>query len=159
MKLIYKLTIILAIFQFTVLIVNSLGGDNPIFPKESQFYSDSEINADIRDADSAWNATMYFFVPSSNSIVETVSISAIAAMIFIGGTISAFVTHSFVPIAFAFLLYIFFNMLTKSIGFINKMFYNWDNQSMIYLAICIGVAVFTIFIITIAETPTHGRSG
>jgi len=150
---------ILAAMQFVILLVNSLGGNNPIFPKEAQFYSDFEIPTNIRNADDAWIATSEIFRPSTGNVyIDTVSIGAFGALLIVGIAIS-WKAHSMVPLAFIFLLYIFFNMFSKSIKFMNKMFYNWDNSSMIYMAILFGVMIFTIFIITLAETPTHGKSG
>ena len=155
MKLMYKVMLFLAIIQMTILIVNATG----VFPKDGQFYSDTEISADVDPSDNAWNVTQAFFVPSENAYIGNVGIGAIVLLFVGAGAIGAWITHSFIPVVIIFQCYIFFNMMLNSMGFVEKMFYNWNSNAMIYLAICLGVGIFIIFLITIVESPTHGRSG
>ena len=159
MKAIYKFVLFLAMFQMMVLIVNATG----VFPKDGQLYSDVEVYVSEGDdsGDAAWRITQAFFVPSTDDygLDEGLTIPIIVGLFVVGGGLAAFITHSFIPIAIIFLCYVFFTMLLNSYSFLSKLFNYGDSDSLIYLGICIGVSMFIIFVITIAETPTHGRSG
>jgi len=161
MKLMYKIMLFMIAFQFTILILNATN----VFPEDGQFYSDTDIDVNVRDSDTAIDSFGYIFVPDGNHLGLTaddngmITISAVITVFLAVGAIGAWVTHSFVPVVVVFMGYMFFVMITRSMSFFQKLFTNWDNQIMLYLSICLGVAIFFIVLITIVETPTHGRSG
>ena len=134
-----------------------------VFPQNSRLYSDIDMSELQEDADtSAWDVFVYLFTPTSNTyfggVFSEMSIAALSGIFIVTGVASAILTHSLVIPSLIVLFYSVFNMLTKSMVFIDTLFRSWNSQALIFLGISIGVALFIIFLITIVESPTQGRS-
>ena len=159
MKTLYKIIIFLGVFQVMILSVNALD----VFPQNSRLYSDIDMSALQKDAEtSAWDVFVYLFTPTSNTyfggVFNNMSIAALSGVFIVTGVASAILTHSLVIPSVIVLFYSVFNMLTKSMLFIDTLFRQWGSQALIFLGISIGVALFIVFLITIVESPTQGRS-
>jgi len=145
----------LAMFQVTVLMVNAAD----VFP--STFYDDLEVSSNIRNADSPEAAISWLLTPNIGAFGINKSPLTVGVIVaaFVGlGIAAAIFTHSFLPVVAVIIGYSFFNMLTYSYSFISKLF-QWETGAMTYLALCLGVGLVFIVIVTIVELPTHGRSG
>ena len=156
MKNIYKIILFFAIFEVTVLMINAMD----IFPNELYSDSDTELEK-LESSEGPWEIVRTLFVPSSNSYISNIGIAGIVGLFVIGGGVAAYFSHGNMSgLVIVFFCYVFFTMITNSIGFFDKIFrhYNEAGSAMVYLGVCLGVAIFIIFIITIVETPTHGRS-
>ena len=158
MKSLYKIMIISMMFPIVVLTVNSMG----IFPYT--FYSDTEIQNvySITPTSTAEGIFSIMLVPNIDFLGVTdqaITISLVVGVFTIAGAAVAIVTHSFAPVIISFMGYCFFVMMTKSMGFVQKIFNNFGGTEMIYLGLLIGIGIVIIVIITIVETPAHGRSG
>ena len=100
------------------------------------------------------------FAPADNVWgFNSMQIGALMVIIMGGGTIIALLSKTYVIIPMMVLGFSFFNMITKSYGFFNKLFTNWNSTELVYLSLCFGVGLVIIVIITIIEMPSHGRSG
>lgn len=158
MKTIYTIMIFLAIFQVTVILVNSLG----VFPDDSTFYSDIESSELQKAGNNPSTIFSKLFVPSDTNIagfsLSSGSIIAVIILIATLGTGIAIFTQSFVPAILAIQGILFVPMITNSMTFFTKLFRNFNSNSLTYLAVTIGVGFLIILLITVVETPTHGRS-
>lgn len=155
MKKIYKIMIFLVLFQFSVVIVNAL----EVFPSENTFYSDAETRS-IRELDSPTDALSYFFelpgIPGLSALQTTFTFGMLVILFLSIGAAIARATHSWSPVIVVIIATSFVPMLMKSLGFFNKMLYNWNNQALMYLGLTLGVGIIILVVITILETPTHG---
>ena len=155
MKRLYLIILFLAIFQGVVLMVNAMD----VFP--TTFYDDSEVNDKLRNADSGWEAMSAMLTPNTAAFGLEEAPLTIAAIVIAFGTIGtgvAIFTHSFLPVVITIVGYSFFTMMTHSYNFISKLF-QWETDAMTYMALCIGIGITFIVIITLVEMPAHGRSG
>ena len=154
MKNMYKIILFLAIFQITVVMVESL----EVFP--NSFFKENEIETlDIKDTDDMPQAAETIF---SNMFIPSQSFFGkmrYGVAILVGTAISFLTKQNPAVIVVAVLGYSFFNMITNSFGFFSNLFRTWDSPSLIYLGICFGVGLVIIVVITILEQLTHGRSG
>lgn len=159
MKLLYKIMILMIIFPVVILMVNSMN----IFP--NTFYSDAEVQSvyDISTTSSPESIVSTMLVPNVSFLgvgADSALTIGLIIAVFLGlGSAAAIATHSFAPVVISFMGYSFFVMMTKSMGFFNKIFNNFGGNEVIYLGICFGVGLVALVIIYIMETPTHGRGG
>ena len=158
MKTIYKIIIFLAVFELTAILVNGMN----IFPAESTFFSD--INSEeVREAgNNPLDVYLTLFKPSGFEVAgfsfSSASFTAILIVILTFGTGVAILTKSFVPAVLALQGIILLPMITRSGGFFRKLFENFDSTALTYLGVTIIVGFLIVLLITIIETPTHGRS-
>lgn len=155
MKAIYKIILFFAIFQLVVVLVNIID----VFP--TTLYTDSETE-DLRGAKGPLGVLNYLFsVPEIPGLggYTTFTFGMIAFLFLVVGAAIARATHSWTPVIVVMICTTFVPMLTNSYNFFNKMFTNWNNLTLVYLGLIFGVGIVIIVLITIAETPTHGRSG
>ena len=153
MKLMYKILIFLTVFYGVVFMVNSMG----IFPET--FYSDAETGITDKSASGIITA---IFVPSLNNWgLDSVSATAITAFIVVGAVGSGLLVQSPVLPSVIIVGYLFFNMMTRSYGFLSKLFEGVEGSptSLVYLGVCIGAALFVIGLITVVEMVAQGGSG
>lgn len=155
MKKLYKIMMFLILFQFSVVIVNAL----EVFPSENTFYSDAETKS-IRELDDPVDALAYFFelpdIPGLSAFQTTFTFGMLVTIFLVIGAAIARATHSWAPVIVVIIASSFVPMLTKSLGFFNKLLYNWDNAALMYLGLTLGVGIVILAVITILETPTHG---
>lgn len=158
MKTLYKLMLFFAIFHGTVLMVNSMN----IFPAESTFYSDPIYDGDLTVPENLIKFIFPALRGDDGSDLE-ISINIIAGIltggVFIIGVLISWISKSLAPIVIAVLGGSMIPMVMNSWKIFNKIFYEFDSAAMEYLALCFGVGIIVIAIITILEMPTHGRSG
>jgi len=156
MKALYKIIIFFAVFQLTVIIVNLLG----IFPYT--LYSDIETQ-ELQGIRNPIDYLPYFFsLPDFAGLGSFFTNFTFAMLVFIFagiGAVYARATHNWSPVIVIIIASSFVPMITRSSKFFNKLFYTWDVPALTYLAVTLGVAIILIAIITIVETPTHGKSG
>ena len=160
MKNLYKIVLFLAIFQITVVMVESLD----VFP--NTFFATSDVDElDIEQADDMPEAaeTIFsnMFLPSQSFFgTARYGVAALVGVFLTVGTAVSFLTkQNPAVIVVAVLGYSFFNMISNGFDFFSNLFMNWDSPSLIYLGIAFGVGLVIIVIITILESLTHGRSG
>lgn len=156
MKGMYKVILFFAMFYMSVIVVNSLG----VFP--NTFYSDAEV-ADLRGQNGPMGIISYLFalpdIPGVSALFSTFTFAMLTTLFLVIGAAIARATQSWTPVLVVIITSSFVPMLSKSWGFFRKLFTNWDVESMTYLALALGVGLFIIVVITIMETPSHGRSG
>lgn len=162
MKLMYRFMIFLALFQVVVVLVNSLG----VFPDDSTLYSDVEMEEiESQDGD-ILGILSYIFLPQGefkilgiSVTITSFSIAAIISIIAVSGAAVSIVTHSFIPVVLALFSILFLPMFTRSIGFFRRVFEIGDSPSLMYLGVVLLVGIMIVFVLTVVEMPTHGRSG
>ena len=153
MKKLYKLIIFVVVFQFAVIIVNATG----VFP--NTLYSDAETE-ELRNVENPIDILPYLFelpkIPGLSSFQTQFTFGMLVFIFLVMGAAIYRATHSITPLIIVIIATSFVPMLTKSLKFFNKLFYNWDSVTLSYMAICLGVGVILLAVITILETPTHG---
>jgi len=153
MKKLYKLIIFLAIFQFAVIIVNATN----VFP--TTLYSDIETEG-LRNLDSPTDVLAYLFeppnIPGLSRFQTNFTFGMLITIFTIIGIAAYRISGTWTPMLVLIICGSFIPMMTKSLDFFNKLFYNWDSITMTYLALCIGVGIIILAVITVLETPTHG---
>ena len=130
-----------------------------VFP--STLYSDKETEA-LRGEKGPTGVLSYFFEAPEIPLLEeyTTFTFAMLSVLFLSiGAVIARASNSWTPIIVVIICTTFVPMLTSSLDFFNKMLYEWDNDILFYLALALSFGVIVIALITIVETPTHGRSG
>jgi hypothetical protein len=154
MKALYKMILFFAIFQVTVLMVNSMN----IFPSESTFYND--MDTDEYDLSTAEGIVKFLF-PAINGEDLTVSllVGGFTTLGVLFGLAVSIATKSLAPLVISILGASMIPMVMNSWKIFNKIFYEFDSAALQYLGLCLGVGIIVIAIITILEMPTHGRSG
>lgn len=157
MKAIYKIILFFAFFQMSIVIINLMN----VFPNESTLYSDVEIK-DLLAFDDPLDFLTYFFsvpqLPGLGAFTQF-TFAMLVFMFLIAGAAIARATQSWTPIVVVIIATSFVPMITKSLKFFNKIFYNWDSPALVYLALTLGVGLILIALFTIVETPTHGKGG
>jgi len=147
-------------FQMTAIIVAALN----VFPSGTGLFSDLNV-ADIQGK-SAMEVISYLIMPTDGytipgftQVQTEFTIGMLTAAIAVVGVVAGAITKN-VSIGIATLIgIIFVPMVTKSMEFFNRLFTTWDVTALTYMGVTLGVGIIAIIIITIFETPTHGRSG
>lgn len=157
MKSIYKIFIFFLMFQMSAIIISGLN----IFPSVG-LYSDLNYN-DIQGKD-AIQIISYFITPTggysqAGSYYPVFGIELILGIIGVAGVLIGFLTKDVSIAVVGLIAAIFVPMIAKSMGFFNRLFNQFDTPSLVYLGLAMGVGIAAIVIITLIETPTHGRSG
>ena len=158
MKLMYKIIIFFLVFYMMILVVNSLN----VFPEDGVFYSDdAESELSSLKGKRFESVTMYLFTPKIAYGLTEGSVTALVIFIVGFAALTGILTHNAVMPAVVIVGYCFFVMLTRSYSFFEKIFYgaSYTNDSMQYLAICIGAGLVVIAMITVVEMVAQGRSG
>jgi len=151
MKLLYKIILFLGMFELMVIIVNGMG----VFT--NTFYSDIETDA-LKDK-GIWEVVQDIMLPTDNKYIGEVSVYALAGLFVAGGILSGIATKNVIIPSLIFLLYVVFAMCLSSYEFFQDLFTKWNSDSLVYLGVVLGVGMVIVAIITVIETPTHGRSG
>ena len=153
MKLIYKVLIFFTVFYVTILMVNAM----EIFP--NTFYSDQETGI---TSNNPGGVITSIFVPALNNWGLSSATAAALTAFIVGGAIgTGILVQSPVLPSVIIMGYLFFNMMTRSYDFFDKLFTNWGGQgtSIFYLGLCIGAGLFVVGLISIIEMVAQGRSG
>jgi len=155
MKKLYKLIIFLAMFQFGVLIINATG----VFPTGSTLYSDVDVQ-ELSEQSSPIDIFTYFFtlpdLPGLSASYSQLTFGAIVFIFMVIGAVMARATHSWTPVIVVILGTTFIPMITRSMTFFGRMFYNWDSVTLVYMFLAFGFGILMLVFATILETPTHG---
>lgn len=153
MKKLFKLIIFLVVFQFAVIIINATS----VFP--NTLYSDTETE-ELRNLANPIDVIPYLFaipeIPGLSYLQSQFTFGMLVTIFLVLGAAIARATHSWSPVIIVIIATSFVPMITKSLKFFNKLFYNWDSLTLSYMAICLGVGILLLALITILETPTHG---
>lgn len=159
MKVIYKIIIFFAMFQLSVLIVNTLN----IFPLDALLYSNLEVE-NLQSGD-VWTVYGELFtfdtgitIPYLGTFNEA-SVDALMTMFIVGGVVVSIFTRNPSLIAVAVIGYLYVPIIVNSFDFFRKIFLYPDVPSVTYLGVSMGVGILIIAVITIIEMTTHGRSG
>jgi len=148
MKLLYKMMIFFLVFYGMVIVVNSLG----IFP--NTLYGDSDLSSP--------NGIMAaLFVPSAISGLGDWTVLAVVGFIAGGAIVTGFITQNIQLPALTIIGILFFNMITKSYGFMTGLFnkVNTRPDSIVYLGYVVGAAIIVVGLITVVEFLGQGGSG
>lgn len=160
MKTIYKIIYWLIIFQTMILFIHVLG----VFPENSTFYSNIDLDnleTNITEGNIE-NVLAWMFVPPTGLSwfgdwdVFTMSVLVLA---FTGiGVISAYLTHSFIPVVVVLIGVSFWNMFVRSVDFFKTILGQYNNEALWALGMIILIGIMLAFIFAIVETPTHGEA-
>lgn len=162
MKNIYKVFIFFMMFQMMAVVIAALN----VFPSGAVLYSDIDIDEIEARANDPVQIISYFITPTggytsfpSNPGGVLFSINVILLAAGIGGAVVGFITKNVGLAMMGIIAAMFVPMISKSMTFFQVIFSTWNVSSLSYLGVTIGVGLVTVLIITLLETPTHGKSG
>lgn len=160
MKLLYKIMLVFIMFELTIVFVNLFN----VFPYT--LYSDADTNAITKFTDPLDIFGYFFSIPALTignitlTSAQTTFTFALFIILFgIAGAGIAKLSGNWTPIVAVVIASMFVPMLMKSRTLFGKLFIEWDNAALVYMLIILFVGIAYIAMITIVETPTHGRSG
>jgi len=159
MKTLYVILLFFAVFQISTLLVGSLG----IFPMDSVLYSDfetAELESYAQNG-SYLDAFGYVFAPGDTIFGISIAKADISIIIGVVCGVSAILgiaTHhpsiGILPI----MGILFIPMITQSGNFFRSIAMKFSSTALMYIFVIIMLQVIVVFLFTIIETPTHGRS-
>ena len=162
MKTVYVAIIWLAMFQMTALTIGSLG----VFPSDSTLYSDFDTAELEENAGNPVDVLAYIFLPSDVSIAGITGAKILSNGVLLGvifiivgiGTGAALLTGQYTVATLAVVGLTFIPMITKSLGFFQKLFMHWDTAALTYMGIQIALGVVILLLLLIVELPAQGGS-
>ena len=153
MKGIYKAFLFLLIFQMTAMTISVLG----VFPKSMSMYSDINFN-NLDQNSNWWEYISYFFGAGYGDFTTTLATLGISGIVFGAGIFLAFINGNITPFMVSIFGVIAIHMLGTSKEFFGVMLQK-GGTGVVYLGICIFVALGALILFTIIETPSGGDSG
>lgn len=151
MRGIYKAFLFLLIFQMSAIMIASLG----VF--DTGMYSD--INFGELDENSNWfDYVTYFFGAGYGEFTDTLAILGISGLLFGVGIALSIYNGNIVPLMMGVFGVMAMHMLGTSKEFFSTMFQK-GGTSVIYLGICLFVALGAMILFTLIEMPSGGDSG
>lgn len=159
MKKLYKIMLIFIMFELTIIFVNLLA----VFPYT--LYSEADVSDISNISDPAVLLGKFFTIPaitiSNVEITEeaaTFTFYLFISSFFIVGAAIAKLSGDWTLIITTIIGMMFVPMILRSRNLFEKLFVTWETPALSFMVILIFVGLLYIALITIVETPTHGRS-
>jgi len=159
MKTVYVAIIWLAMFQMTALTIGSLG----VFPADSTLYSDFDTQELEDNAGNPLDVLAYLFAPGETTSIAGITITSAQILTIVGviaglGTLGAVFTGNYIVAVLVVVGVTFVPMITKSLGFFQKLFVHWDTAALTYMGVQLALGVVILLLLLIVELPAQGDS-
>lgn len=136
----------------TALIVSSMN----IFPSDSILFSDFDLITKIEEGTDPAGIIGYILFPAEDGYDI---FAVILTTVGIVGTVVGFATKNISVVMVGLTVTLFSPLIGHSSTFFRTLFTTWDVTALTYLGVAIAVGIAATLIITLLETPTHGKSG